>query len=61
MKLILKPENTVKSWFWRSLLGPATIGDGIVATLSLSTFNFGLKYKTTQKLAKTRYNSKKST
>ena len=60
MKLILKPENNAKSWLCRAMIGPATVIDGIVSTITLSTFNFGLKYKMSQKLAKSRYNYSKS-
>ena len=60
MKLILKQENNLKSWAWRSLLGPSSIVDGVVETLTLSTFNFNLKYKIATKLAKSRYNHNKS-
>jgi hypothetical protein len=61
MKLINTPETSLCAWFLRSLIGPATILDGIAATLTLSKFNFGLKFKTSLKLNNYRqsYNAKK--
>lgn len=47
-------EPSLKAWFWRVLIGPATIVQGVVATLTLGTVSVYLSVECARWLAKAR-------
>lgn len=47
-------EKTTSAWFWRFLLGPSMILDGIVFTVSLSTLTTGAALAVSRNLAMAR-------
>jgi hypothetical protein len=53
MKLtaLKKKEPNMKAWGWRMLLGPASLIDGLVETISFSFFGVGAKLWASKNLA----------
>ena len=56
MRLFMYPkkEHSAKAWLWRLLLGPASVLDGIVETLSFSFIGVGARLSASRNLAKSR-------
>ncbi len=54
MRLNLTGESSVEAWFWRLLLGPATVLDGVVATLTGGSLLLGAGFAVTKRLARDR-------
>lgn len=48
------PERTLQAWGWRLLLGPASILDGIVLTLTLGTWSPRFTLRVARSLAGSR-------
>lgn len=53
-------EPSLKAWFWRVLIGPATIVQGVVATLTLGTVSVSLAMECARWLAHARLTGKVS-
>lgn len=56
MKLTAYPktEPTKRAWAWRLMLGPATLLDGVVETLTLGRYGVGAKLSAAKNLARAR-------
>lgn len=54
IRLNLRKEPNVKAWLWRGLVGPASILDGIVSTVTVGTVSTGLALATSKALALSR-------
>lgn len=44
----------MRAWAWRLALGPASILDGVVETITMGFFGVGAKLSVSRKLAKSR-------
>lgn len=49
-----KYEPSSECWFWRLLLGPAAILDGVFETLTFGFYGIGVKLTVAKNLAKAR-------
>ena len=56
MRVNSKVEATVEAWFWRALLGPAFILDGLLSTLTVGTLSVGAALEVSRRLAMARFN-----
>ena len=57
MQINKKLEPNIKSWFWRLVLGPAIILEGIVATITVGTVSLGLSLKVARNLGRVRFDA----
>jgi hypothetical protein len=55
MNVNRKIEQTAVAWAWRSLLGPAMLIDGVLATLTLGTLSVGAALEVSRRLAMARF------
>lgn len=56
MRLNLKLEKTVGSWFWRLMLGPAQLLDGVVSICSLTFVKSTFALDAARALSRSRLN-----
>jgi hypothetical protein len=54
-----KTEPSAKAWGYRLLLGPASLLDGLVETLTFGFYGIGAKCQVAMCLSKARYEAKK--
>lgn len=54
MRLNLTGESSVEAWFWRLLLGPAVLLDGLATTLTGGTVFLGMSLAASKRLGKAR-------
>ena len=52
-----KKEPSLKAWMWRLLLGPASIVDGIIETLTFGFYGVAAKLRVSRNLALARIKS----
>lgn len=55
IKTFPKREPNVKAWMLRLLLGPASIADGVVETLTFGFYGIGTKLHVARRLADIRF------
>ena len=55
MKVTRQVEKTARAWLWRSLLGPAMLVDGLLATLTVGTLSAGAGLSVSRRLAMARF------
>jgi len=54
MYIMRLAEPSMRAWFWRLLIGPANIVDGVIAILTLGTIGFSCSYNVARKLHRAR-------
>lgn len=55
MQINRKIEQTPEAWFWRALLGPAMLLDGLMSTLTVGTVSLGSSLRVSRRLAMSRF------
>lgn len=48
------PEKSARAWFWRMILGPSMVIDGIVGFVLLGSWGPGLALRVARNLARAR-------
>jgi hypothetical protein len=56
MRMNTKFEESVGAWFWRLLLGPAQVLDGVITICTLTFVSGGLALACSRALARARLN-----
>ncbi len=60
MRLNLKAEQTLSAWLWRAALGPATVIDGVLSSITLGTLHVGLGLESARRLSTARFASQQA-